>query len=127
MTGQKMQTIKTKADAATAGDEDSALLLRGEISDALHSQTGLHPEIASEWAGKITDYLRTRLGSQRLYIPAPSRAARDAAIYREYNGTNAGEVCHRHNVSRSRLHQICAEQRAASSPVSCLKTGSLAG
>jgi Mor family transcriptional regulator len=110
----------------TAKDEDNALLLQGEISDALRSEIGLKDEFAADWGARITAYLRRRLGTQRLYIPAPSRAERDAAIFREYNGSNAGEVCHRHGVSRTRLHEICTEQRAralATSPLSCLKTG----
>jgi Mor family transcriptional regulator len=114
----------------TAKDEDNALLLQGEISDALRAEIGLKDEFAADWGARITAYLRRRLGTQRLYIPAPSTAERDDAIFREYNGSNAGEVCHRYGVSRSRLHQICAEQRAkllARSPISCLKTGQVSG
>jgi Mor family transcriptional regulator len=116
-------TIATTAP--TAKDEDDAILLQGEISDAITSEIGLKPDLASDFAARITRYLRRRLGTQRLYIPAPSRAERDVAIFREYNGTNAGEVCDRHGVSRRRMHEICTEQRAlllASSAVSCLKT-----
>lgn len=115
---------------ATARDEDNALLLQAEISDAMRKEIGYREEIASDFAGRIVKYLRQRLGAQQLYIPAPSKAERDAAIYREYNGTNAGEVCAQHKVSRSRMHEICSEQRALArqaSPVSSLKTGQAAG
>lgn len=120
----------TQERTATAHDEDNALLLQGEISDALRTQIGLRDEFATDWAVRIVGYLRQRLGAQQLYIPAPSRAERDAAIYREYNGKNAAEVCERYGVSRSRMHEICAQQRAAmrpASPVSSLKTGQAAG
>lgn len=114
----------------TAKDEDNALLLQGEIADALSTETGLKREIAFDWAGRIMGNLRRRLGAQRIYIPAPSRAERDEAIYREYDGTNTGELCRRHGVSRTRLHEIYNEQRSrrqAASPLSCLKTGQVGG
>jgi Mor family transcriptional regulator len=126
-----MTTVNTNTNTnPTAKDEDNALLLQGEISDALRAEIGLRDEFAQEWSARITAYLRRRLGTQRLYIPAPSNAERDAAIFREYNGNNGGEVCQRYGVNRSRLHQICTEQRAklvGRSPVSCLKTGQVSG
>lgn len=121
-------TLKTKHGVPTAADEDNAILLLGEISDALREEAGLDASVADAQAALVVLYLRRRLGAQRLYIPAPSRAERDAAIYREYTGSNAGEVCQRYGVSRSRLHEICTAQRQvqrAASPLSCLKTGQL--
>ena len=110
----------------TAKDEENANLLQGEITDAISVEIGLKPEIAADWAARITGYLRRRLGAQEVYIPAPSRTERDAAIFREYNGTNGGEVCARYNISRQRMHQICTEQRQLlrqrASQVSSLKT-----
>lgn len=109
----------------TARDEDNAILLQGEIRDALCSELGLKDQFAQPWALLITNYLRQRLGAQQVYIPAPSRTERDAAIFREYNGSNAGDVCQRHNISRRRMHEICTEQRSLNA-VSCLKTAFLA-
>lgn len=103
-------------------------MLQGEIADALRTATGLHESISMQWSVLITDHLRKRLGTQHVYIPAPSRAARDASIYRDYNGSNAADVCQRHGVSRTSMHRICAEQRAlrrSISPVSPLKTESI--
>ena len=110
----------------TAKDEDHAMLLQGEIADALNSEIGLKREIAADWASRVVANLRRRLGTQRIYIPQPSRADRDEAIYREYNGTNGAELCQRFGIGKARLHQIYTEQvarRRASSPLSCLKTG----
>lgn len=117
----------------TARDEDNALLLQGEIADAITSEIGLKAEMAADWAARITGALRRRLGAQQIYIPGPSKAERDAAIYRDYNGTNAGEVCARYAVSRSRMHDIVKEQRelairrGRANPVSSLKTGQAPG
>lgn len=120
----------TQERTGTSRDEDNAVLLQGEISDALRAEIGLKEEISADWSGRIVAYLRRRLGAQQLYIPAPSKAERDAGIFRDYNGTNAGEVCQRYGVSRSRMHEIYQrehERRKAGSPVSPLKTGQVAG
>lgn len=117
----------------TARDEDNALLLQGEIAEAITSEIGLKADMAAEWAARITGALRRRLGAQQIYIPRPSNVERDAAIYREYDGTNAGDVCARHGVSRSRMHDIVKEQRelaiarGRANPVSSLKTGRAPG
>jgi Mor family transcriptional regulator len=126
---------QTEQTGATARDEDNALLLQGELADGLQACIGLKEPIAEDWARQLTEYLRRRLGAQSVYIPKPSRADRDAAIFREYNGTNAAEVCERHGVGRTRMHEICNQQRELlrqraaqqGSPLSSLKTGLAAG
>lgn len=128
-----VNTEQQERSTPTAKEEDNAMLLQGEIADALCSETGLKPEISNDWARRIVDYLRQRLGAQEIYIPRPSKATRDAAIFREFDGTNAASVMRRHGIrSRSRLYQIVEEQRArqaeqrrqgSDSPVSPLKTG----
>lgn len=113
---------------ATAKEQEAAFLLQAELAEGLRSEVGLLPEFANEFASRLTRFLRVRLGTQNIYIPAPDKAERDAAIYREFDGTNAPAVMARHNVSRSRLYQVVEEQRAlhkAASPVSSLKTGQL--
>ena len=108
------------------------MLLQGELADGLRELLGLKEPIAQEWARGLTDYLRARLGAQEIYIPKPDKAARDRAIYREFDGTNAAAVMQRHGIkSRSRLYQIVHEQRellqgGGGSPVSSLKTGQVA-
>lgn len=103
------------------------MLLQAEITDALRNEIGLRDEFARPWAAKLTAYLQRRLGTQNVYIPAPGRAERDAAIFREFDGKNVAAVMKRYDVSRSRLYQIIEEQRAllrqGPSPVSSLKTG----
>jgi Mor family transcriptional regulator len=123
-----MTETTEREQSARVKDEDTAMLLQGEIAEALRTEVGLVPEFANPIAAKLTSYLRRRLGSQSIYIPAPGRAERDLAIYREFDGTNAAAVCARHNIGRSRLYQIVDEQRLLQrptliSPISSLKTG----
>ena len=114
----------------TAKDENDAMLLQGELADALRTCTGLTGGVVNDWARDLVEYLRQRLGAQRIYIPAPSKAQRDAAIARDYDGTNAAAVMKRYGIrSRQRLHQIVEEQRRHSQDrlksgiqVSCQKT-----
>ncbi len=111
---------------ATVKEQEAVFLLQAELAEGLRSEVGLLPEFANEFAARLTRFLRIRLGTQNIYIPAPGRLERDEAIYREFDGTNAPAVMRRHGVSRSRLYQVVEEQRAArlaASPVSSLKTG----
>lgn len=122
--------MQTTTHHANAKDEDTAVLLQGELQEGLQNEIGLKAEFAAEWSARLVAFLRRRLGSQQIYIPAPSRLERDAAIFREFNGQNAAEMCQRHGVSRTRLYEIVAEQRAraqAASPLSSLKTGQAGG
>ena len=97
------------------------MLLQGELAEGLRNEIGLLPEFANDWAARLTRFLRLRLGAQQVYVPAPDKAERDAAIYREFDGTNGAAVMKRHGISRSRLYQIIEEQRdraRSGSPVS---------
>lgn len=119
-------TTNTTDKPATAQQQEAAFLLQGELAEGLRSEIGLLPEFANEFAARLIRFLSMRLGAQEIYIPAPSKAERDAAIYRNFDGTNAAALMRRHRVSRSRLYQIYEEQRAlhqAASPVSPLKVG----
>ncbi|MGE0329700.1 MAG: Mor transcription activator family protein [Ramlibacter sp.] len=121
-----MKDHNSNADAPTAKAEEDAMLLQAELSAGLTQQIGMHAHLANQWAAMLTQYLRQRLGSQRIYIPAPSKAERDAAIYREHDGTNTAALCRRYGITRSRLYKIVEDQRAlhrAASPLFCSKTG----
>lgn len=118
--------VPTLEKPATAKEQEAAFLLQAELAEGLRTEVGLLPEFANLFASRLTTFLRMRLGAQRIYIPGPDKLARDEAIYREFDGTNAPAVMKRYGVSRSRLYQIIEEQRklhVAASPVSCLKTG----
>lgn len=122
-------TTETQERRTTAKNEENALLLQGEIASALRTEIGLRDEFANDWAARVVGYLRRRLGAQEVYIPRPSKAERDAAIFREFDGSNHAAVMRRHGInSRSRLYQIIGEQRelhraTVDSPVFPLKTG----
>jgi Mor family transcriptional regulator len=124
--------VKTDSEdrqQTTAKEENDAMLLQGELADGLRSCTGLKESIANDWARQLVEYLRVRLGAQRVYIPKPRSVDRDAAIAREFDGTNAAELMQRYDLSRRRVYQIVETQRAlarqsrqSDSAISCLKT-----
>jgi Mor family transcriptional regulator len=95
-----------------AKEENNAMLLQGELAEGLRTCTGLKESIANDWARQLVDYLRERLGAQEIYIPCPSRPKRDAAIVREFDGTNAADLMRRYGISRRRLYQIVESHRA---------------
>lgn len=102
------------------------MLLQGELADGLQQEIGLHPRWANEWAAKLTNYLRVRLGAQQVYIPAPSKAERDKAIAREFDGSNMAAIMQRHDIGRSQVYEIVKRergQRLRASPVISLETG----
>jgi Mor family transcriptional regulator len=86
--------------------EDAAVTLHGEITVILQEEIGFNEHFATQFAERILQGIRRRLGGQDLYIPAPDRTARDAAIRREFNGRNRDEVCRKYGISRTRLYEI---------------------
>lgn len=88
--------------------EDSAVALHYELVTALRDGTGLREDLASQFIACLLPVLRERLGCETLYIPAPDRRERDRAIRSEFDGRNAGEVCRKYGVSRTRLYEIVA-------------------
>lgn len=92
--------------------EDSAVALSYDMTAAVQSAFNLPEGLASHFAIQLTDALRRQLGGQEIYIPAPDKQARDAAIRAEFNGRNRAEVCARYNISRSRLYEIVRAERS---------------
>lgn len=121
--------------------EDAVLQLEYDLADILREDQGLHEREAFAMARCLVDGIRKRyggvqLGRRGLYIPAPSKAERDAQICREFNGRNASDVCKKHGIKRSRLYQIisrssgkpmgtpsAAAPALANSPVSSRESG----
>ena len=106
-TEQNHATIPTNI-----ASEEAAMLLQGELADGLRNRIGLAPRYANEWAAQLTEYLRLRLGAQQVYIPAPSKAERDKAIAREFDGKNMADVMRRYDIGRSQVYEIVRRQRA---------------
>lgn len=105
----------TKADTSMAAQQarvarlhpdDARAQLHADFTDIVRAEIGMNEQFASDIAAAILRGLCARLGGREVYIPAEDKSARDAAIRREFDGTNAAGVCRRHGVSRSRLYQI---------------------
>ena len=67
-----------RPDCAGEGEEVISVIVAAATTAA--TAEGLDHRAAHRLAAAITDRLRRELGTLRVYIPAPSRAARDRAI-----------------------------------------------
>lgn len=76
------------AAEVSSGDGDAILAVIVAAATTAATAEGLDHRAAHRLAAAITDRLRRELGTLRVYIPAPSRAARDRAILA---GLAAGE------------------------------------
>lgn len=86
--------------------DDAAALLLYELTVVVHEEIGMTDHLATQFAEAITRGLRRRLPAQDLYIPAPDKRDRDAAVRREFNGRNVDEVCRRHDIGKTTLYRI---------------------
>lgn len=124
-----------------AQSEDAAIQLEHDFVEIIRRRIGLNETLAAIHAQEIVRGLRDLHGGQELWIPAPDKSERNAAIRREFNGQNLGEVMRRHGISRSQLYHIIGGAKpkgrgrpgspsigvsgpaAPKSPVSPLQTG----
>lgn len=118
----------TEPSPLTLGQsEDAAVQLEHEITIIVREEIGMHEGLAGVIAAAMVRGLRRRLGGQDLYIPAPDRSVRDAAIRRDFTGTNVDELMRKHGLSRTRIYEIVGQRAPrpgiAKSPDSPLKTG----
>lgn len=95
--------------------EDQAIQFHREVVQIVRNATGLHEPIATPLATAIVHEMRklwggSRLGRRDMYIHAPDKSQRNAAIRAEFDGTNAEQVCKKHGIGRSRLYEIAAEK-----------------
>ncbi|WP_082493097.1 Mor transcription activator family protein [Acidovorax sp. Leaf160] len=105
--------------------EDAAIQLEREFLAIVRQEIGMHDRLASVFAQALVSGLRSRMGGQELYIPAPDRSERDAAIRREFNGCNMDEVMRKHGLSRTRIYEICGaiSRQGVKNPPFPLETG----
>lgn len=92
------------------GDKISALELMHVLVQVMREEIGLHDDFARLHAQAVCDGLRRKLGTERVYIPAPDNAQRDRAIKAEFNGCNLAEVMAKYNVSRTTVYRALAKQ-----------------
>lgn len=96
--------------------EDAAVQLEHDFMTILREEIGMNESIGGIFAAAMVRGLRRRLGGRELYIPAPDRSERDAAIRRDFNGSNVDELMRRHGISRARIYQIVGERSARPAP-----------
>ena len=85
--------------------EDAAVQLEHEITAIVREETGLKEPMAEMMAKAIVRGMRERLGGDDLYIPAPDRSERYAAIRAEFKGTNLADVCKKYGVSARTVYR----------------------
>lgn len=95
--------------------EDAVLQLTYDIVDIARAGLGVSEGEATRMASAIVRGLRqryggVRLGQRGLYIPAPGKEERNAAVRREFDGTNGPEVMRRHGIKRSTLYTIVGQR-----------------
>lgn len=89
-----------------AAAEEQMLLLAYSMRDRL-MQAHAYPEaLATEIAMLCVDTLRDEYGGDKLYVAAPSKQSRDAAIRAEARTGNAAQVARRWGISERRVYQI---------------------
>ncbi len=127
-----MNERTTTPPLSAAQSEDLALQLEHEFIGIVRREIGMFEALAAPFAQALVRGLREEHGGRSLWIPAPDKSQRDAAIRREFNGTNIKEIMAKFGLSRSRVYQIVGEPAARTvrigiaspkSPVSPLQSG----
>lgn len=111
-------TATTAPRITPSQSDDLALQLEYDFVEIVREEIGLDEKEAARIAAAIVRGVRKRYGGERLggkgiYIPAPSKHERDAAIRAAYNGTNGEEVMRKHGIKRARLYQIIKQRPGA--------------
>ncbi|CAN7313486.1 Mor transcription activator family protein [Acidovorax delafieldii] len=101
-----MTSMPTMTHHTTAQTEDAAIQLEHDFVEIIRQRIGLNETLATIHAQEIVRGLRERHGGQELWIPAPDKSERNAAILRDFNGVNAKDVMQRHGISRAHLYRI---------------------
>jgi Mor family transcriptional regulator len=86
---------------------DHAALWETEMTEILKERLAVHDLWASAMAREIVEGLRSRLGGDDVYVPAPDRRARNARIRALFNGRHIDELCDVFGLARSTVYLIC--------------------
>ena len=101
-----------RPDCAGEGEEVISVIVAAATTAA--TAEGLDHRAAHRLAAAITDRLRRELGTLRVYIPAPSRAARDRAILAGLaNGDSRQAIANRVGVHVTTVDRIARRHQAA--------------
>lgn len=95
--------------------QDNVMQLTYDMTEIVREGLGVTEAEAARMAATIVHGMRhryggVRLGRRGLYIPVPCKEERNAAICREFDGTNAQEVMRRHGIKRSTLYTIVGQR-----------------
>lgn len=110
-----IETTRTSHHATNespAQVEDKAIQLHREMVSILREYVGMTDELAHAFAAPIVRGMRELYGGQTMgrkgsiYVPAPSKVERNAAIRAEFVGTNADEVCRKYGIGKTRMYEI---------------------
>lgn len=93
-------------DKHNRNNEDTAIGLKFEITSIVREEIGFNEHFASQIADALVRGLRKKFGGDDIYIPAPDKAARNAAIKAEFKGTNLEEICRKYDLSPSAVYKI---------------------
>ena len=91
--------------------QDNVMQLTYDMTEIVREGFGVTEAEAARMAATIVNGMRhryggVRLGRRGLYIPVPCKDERNAAICREFDGTNAQEVMRRQGIKRTTLSTI---------------------
>lgn len=106
-------TPNTDCTLKTTAKDNSQHQLLAELTDVVRQQLGMKGPDAIVTAEALFRGLMNRVGGQEIYIPAPPRTERNAAILGDFKGNNAAEVCTKHDISRRTLYRILTNRVGA--------------
>ena len=90
-------------------DTDTAVELHRILTASLTRRFGLAEIVAAALADEIALEIRNEAGGSDIYIPAPSREARNARIRAAFRGNNYDELVSRFGISRRQIERIVSE------------------
>ena len=96
---------------STAQTEDAAIQLEHDFVEIIRERIGMNETLATIHAQEIVRGLRELHGGQELWIPAPDKSERNAAILRDFLGNNHDEVMKRYGIKRAQLYRIVGGAR----------------
>jgi len=92
-------------------DADTAVELHRILTASLTRRFRLSEKAASVLADEIAIEVRNEVGGSEVYIPAPSKRARNEAIRSEFRGNNLNELAQKYGLSRRQVERIVHDFR----------------
>lgn len=87
-------------------DADSAVELHRLLTASITRHYGLTEMVAAALADDIASELRKEAGGTEIYIPQPSRAARNQDIRNDFDGSNIDGLAMKYSLSRRQIERI---------------------